>query len=122
MRVVVAYDVSEDRARARLAAVLCEVGIRLQRSVFECEVSAEQLEGIVERARELLDLNHDVMHVFRQCGPCGDAAVEIGQAPPDLDARYWIVSGGRAVDDRAFAQFRRGGALGLEAADSCAAL
>jgi len=88
---VVAYDVSNDDARARLAALLSRCGVRLQRSVFAVRLNPDDLDRLVEDMRGLIDENHDVLHLFRQCATCDEAAVEIGQAPPDLHVDCWIV-------------------------------
>ncbi len=88
---IVAYDVSNDDARARVAARLSRCGIRLQRSVFAVRVPAEELEHLVEDIAGMIDQNHDVMHLFRQCATCDEGAVELGQAPPDLHVECWIV-------------------------------
>jgi CRISPR-associated protein Cas2 len=42
--IVVAYDVPEDRRRARLHKALKHFGTLVQRSVFECFLTARQLE------------------------------------------------------------------------------
>jgi CRISPR-associated protein Cas2 len=91
MIVIVAYDVSDDDQRARLAAFLSHYGVRLQKSVFECEVDDDGLAAILATAADLLNLNHDTLHVFRQCHTCHAANHALGQNPPSLDAPYWIL-------------------------------
>ena len=88
---LVTYDVSANDDRARLAAYLCRHGVRLQRSVFQCRLESDDAPEFMERLSAFIDPTTDVLHVFRQCGPCGDAAVAFGQAPPDLGVEYWIV-------------------------------
>lgn len=89
--VVVAYDVSSNDHRAMLAARLSRWGVRLQRSVFVCQLPAASMEELVTEWEGLINLESDVLHIFRQCANCGSQRTELGQAPRDLDARYWII-------------------------------
>ena len=89
---IFAYDVSRDDARARVAALLSHHGVRLQRSVFQAEVSTlSDLQELVHVVTSLIDPATDTVHVFRQCETCWAARREHGQAPPPTDVAYWIV-------------------------------
>lgn len=46
MRVVVSYDISDDKRRRMVAKVLEGYGYRVQYSVFECDLSVEQLKKL----------------------------------------------------------------------------
>lgn len=90
--VVVAYDISGDDARAEIAALLSRHGIRLQRSVFQCEFAdGPELTDILARVYTRANPNTDVIHTFRQCAPCGTARSGWGQTRPALDVPYWVV-------------------------------
>ena len=89
--VVVAYDVSEDRRRSRLAAVLQAYGDRIQRSVFLATLDAGTLQEITERAGEIVDLEVDSVYFFRQCGRCWDSVGILGQATAAPPEYYWAV-------------------------------
>lgn len=91
MRVVVAYDVSNDGRRARLAAVLATWGDRLQRSVFECSLSESDLEDLLARIPGIIEPSTDAVHVFRQCLPCTEVQEQIGQAIPMMEDPYWVL-------------------------------
>jgi len=41
--IIVAYDISSDNQRNKLAKALLEFGIRTQKSLFECEVNEKEL-------------------------------------------------------------------------------
>ena len=91
MRVVIAYDVSSDGRRARLAALLSTWGDRIQRSVYECGLSPEELADVLARAAAIIDPHTDVVHAFRQCTPCLESQVHLGQAKQFTEDPYWIV-------------------------------
>ena len=91
MIAVIAYDVRNDDRRAQMAALLGSYGVRIQRSVFECQLDAEALASVVRRAESLLDLDHDVFHVIPQCGTCWESRVALGQTTSVLGDLYWVV-------------------------------
>src|SRR4051812_41368715 len=47
------YDVADDRERERVADVLEGVGLRVQRSVFECRLTRSARERVLEGLRAL---------------------------------------------------------------------
>lgn len=91
MRTVVAYDVSDDKRRDRLAKELARIGVRVQESVFECVIDSEEIADVVQHLTRWLDPQHDRLNVYRQCERCDTAAITFGQASPDpLDALFWL--------------------------------
>ena len=91
VRRIVAYDVSSDKARARIAALCGRHGLRRQRSVFEITLDDSDLQAFLERCEELIDLDHDAVVVVTECEHRHGRRQAVGQAGPDLDAGYWIV-------------------------------
>ena len=51
MRIIVAYDIVRNRRRTKMHRFLRELGLNTQKSVFECEVSPEELEALRRFAR-----------------------------------------------------------------------
>ena len=52
MKVVVVYDITEDKKRNLFAKELLMFGIRTQKSVFECDVTQKELEKIKKIAHK----------------------------------------------------------------------
>lgn len=70
MLVVVTYDVSTEtaagRRRLRRVAKVCEsTGQRVQKSVFECQVNAMQLEELERRLLAEIDEDADNLRFYR---------------------------------------------------------
>jgi len=70
MYVVITYDVStetpEGRRRLRHVAKACEGrGQRVQKSVFEVNVSQAELESLVERLLRIIETDEDSLRVYR---------------------------------------------------------
>jgi CRISPR-associated protein Cas2 len=89
--VVIAYDISQDRRRARAAALVQAYGDRIQRSVFVATVEQPVLNEIRERLDAIIDPDTDSVYVFRQCATCWDAVGIHGQATVADDPLYWAV-------------------------------
>jgi len=89
MFVVVAYDISEDDRRFKVARVLLDYGRRVQKSVFECLLTDRQLTQVRTRLEELIDMDTDSVRYYPICQRCL-AAVQVSGlgtvTDDDLDA------------------------------------
>jgi CRISPR-associated protein Cas2 len=88
---VIAYDISDDHRRARVAAVLQAYGDRIQRSVFLCTLEAALLAEVRSRIAAIIKPEADSVYVFRQCAACWEAAGVHGQATVDDEPLYWAI-------------------------------
>ena len=69
MLVLITYDVStetpEGRKRLRKVAKVCQnYGLRVQNSVFECEVDSGKLLIVKDRLSKLIDLDKDSLRFY----------------------------------------------------------
>ncbi len=78
MHLVVCYDIVEDRRRGRVARKLREFLTRVQKSVFEGELSGERLESMRQMLLEEIDLATDMVHIFALCARCVPATEILG--------------------------------------------
>ena len=91
LTVVIAYDISEDRRRARVSAMLQRCEDRVQRSVFICSLDPQQLAEILELIAYMIDPETDSVYAFHQCSTCWDRVHVLGQATVDEAPYYWAV-------------------------------
>lgn len=70
MFLVASYDIPSDQRRARIANALKDYGRRVQYSVFECDLSPEQLSEMVERVKEFLNEEEDSFRIYKLCQGC----------------------------------------------------
>jgi CRISPR-associated protein Cas2 len=70
VRVVVAYDISSDKKRQKVADLLEMVLTRVQRSVFEGDLPPEVLQKSVERALRNIEPETDSLRVYHLCAAC----------------------------------------------------
>jgi CRISPR-associated protein Cas2 len=88
---IIAYDISDDRRRARVAAILQAYGDRIQRSVFVASIENDLLSEARQRIGEIINPDTDSVYVFRQCAACWDAVGIHGQATVADEPLCWTV-------------------------------
>ncbi|MEQ3108735.1 CRISPR-associated endonuclease Cas2 [Bacteroides salyersiae] len=67
---VIAYDIKEDRKRARVSKILEKYGIRVNFSVFECMFTDIQLLQVQEKIKKILDKRSDTVIYYPICVNC----------------------------------------------------
>lgn len=70
MQFVVAYDIRKDSRRVKVMSALKDHGLRVQYSVFECELDAERLTALKERLAKLIDPRRDKVSIYALCQTC----------------------------------------------------
>jgi CRISPR-associated protein Cas2 len=70
MRVVVSYDISDDKRRKKAADLLEMVLTRVQLSVFEGDLPPEVLKKSIERVLLHIDAETDSLRVYPLCAAC----------------------------------------------------
>lgn len=65
MFTIISYDVVEDKRRTKVAKLLEGYGKRVQYSVFECDLSQQELLAVGRELRGLIDLNTDSVRCYR---------------------------------------------------------
>jgi CRISPR-associated protein Cas2 len=88
---VIAYDITDDRRRSQVAAVLQAYGDRVQRSVFVCTAEPELIAEIRSRLAGIIKPEADSVYVFRQRAACWDA---VGHPRPGGSDRRTALLGG----------------------------
>jgi CRISPR-associated protein Cas2 len=77
MFIVVGYDVSDDRRRNRIAALLEENGSRVQESVFECLLNEAEMRELEKRAAAIV-APEDRIRYYQVCPRCLTHAKQSG--------------------------------------------
>lgn len=81
MTALVAYDIEDNRTRARLARYLKTKGVRLQKSVFAVEIERHQFKKFLAEVRRIVGQD-DLVVVFRLCEGCKKNAIQSRSAEP----------------------------------------
>lgn len=76
--VVIAYDVCDDRRRARVCRELGAYGQRVEYSVFECWLSPLALSRLQQALAGIVDLEEDRIRYYILCKECRRKTVAVG--------------------------------------------
>jgi CRISPR-associated protein Cas2 len=77
MFIVVSYDISHDRRRARLSRELKNFGTRVQYSVFECVLEPKDLDRLQAAIKRIIKPD-DRVRYYHLCERCEQHVVAIG--------------------------------------------
>jgi CRISPR-associated protein Cas2 len=75
---MIAYDISEDRIRNRVRNILKNYGVRVQYSVFECELDGREKHALQKRLSGMLGRD-DSLRWYPLCAWCRDKTILQGQ-------------------------------------------
>jgi len=93
MRYVVAYDIGDDKVRLKVAQLLQAYGERVQESVFECVLAADDLERLSDRLGGLLEsCEGGEVRVYRLCANCLGESFGIGRHVATPAARRFVIA------------------------------
>jgi CRISPR-associated protein Cas2 len=67
---VVTYDISSPKRLRRVARLMGKYGGRAQKSVFECDISKEQLMQLQKKIKKVIDREKDSVRFYYLCQPC----------------------------------------------------
>jgi CRISPR-associated protein Cas2 len=87
---VVAYDIPNDRRRAKVHKALCGFGEWTQYSLFECFLDARELVQLRAKLQPLLEPDEDSVRIYPLCSDCKDSVETIGSKPPEEKTTYIV--------------------------------
>ncbi|GAP23057.1 CRISPR-associated endonuclease Cas2 [Leptolinea tardivitalis] len=67
---ILAYDISNDKRRTKIAKLMESSGTRVQGSVFEAWFSPKELDKVVQRSKRILVDKEDSLRVYFLCEDC----------------------------------------------------
>lgn len=89
--IVVSYDVPDDRRRLRLANALKDFGMRVQYSVFECQLEDEDVSRLRSRLEKLINVKEDRVRLYRFCLGCESRLEIYGPVGATEDPEVYIL-------------------------------
>jgi CRISPR-associated protein Cas2 len=78
-RYVIAYDLEADKGRRKLAKLLEGYGERMQFSLFEADLSKDELAEVLAKAAEWVKSN-DSLRAYPVCASCWAKAETLGRS------------------------------------------
>lgn len=74
MFILVSYDIADNRRRRQVFKLMKGYGVRVQYSVFECLLTAAQVQEMKGRVKPVLDQEEDSVRYYLLCETCRDRA------------------------------------------------
>jgi CRISPR-associated protein Cas2 len=85
---VVTYDISSQQERNRIGEILTGYGFRVQKSVFECSLSAGDKVKMLAELKQL-DLQGGCVYIYHLSKE--SERIDFGQAPKSPDSGYAFI-------------------------------
>ncbi|WGI17155.1 CRISPR-associated endonuclease Cas2 [Methanonatronarchaeum sp. AMET-Sl] len=81
-RTIISYDITKDQTRTKTAENLKYYGLkRIQYSVFEGELTNQDLKNLKKDLRKTKTKENDSIHIIYQCKRCKEKREIIGKKP-----------------------------------------
>ena len=90
MHYTVAYDITDDKRRNKVAKILKDFGKRVQYSVFECDIDKRAYLRLQDRLVKAMNFEEDTITFYYICAACEKQIQRIGQKK-GLDKQSYIV-------------------------------
>ena len=88
---VLVYDVVNDRRRNKLHRTLKDYGTAVQRSVFEFDLNAAEVQKMMKRVEALTSPDEDTVRLYRLCAACLTETRILGEGVLSLDPDFYII-------------------------------
>ncbi len=79
MNMIVTYDIADERRLAKVARVMKDYGVRVQKSIFEVTISRVVFKEMKSRLEQEMDPAVDGVKYFPVCEKCSGTVEIIGQ-------------------------------------------
>ncbi len=89
--VVVSYDICDDRRRLKVMKTVEAFGERVQYSVFECRLTAEQVGRLRERLRRLIAPEEDSVRFYFLGRRAVNRILVLGVGQVTPERRYYVL-------------------------------
>ena len=89
---IVAYDIADPRRLNKVAKLIKDYGVRVQKSIFEVDVDDRRFSEMKVRIEEIIEASEDGVKYFPLCEKCAGTVEIIGQGVfIDPDEEYYVL-------------------------------
>lgn len=76
---VISYDIAKDKTRTKVAKLLENYGVRMQYSVFECDLDDKRFNELYSEIKKMdINTNIDSIRFYKLCKNCENEIKTIG--------------------------------------------
>ncbi len=91
MFLLISYDITCNKTRTKVSKFLKDYGLRVQKSVFEGDISTEQYNEVKEKVKTLIDRKTDKVCFYRFCKGCKGKVEISGWGEIAEDEEFFLV-------------------------------
>ena len=91
MKYVIAYDISDDKARRRVHKTLKNNGYWKQNSVFELDLSQEELKELKFKLTDIINIQEDNLKFYPICSSCDSKIIEVGKRKDNISDKKLLI-------------------------------
>lgn len=91
MFVVVSYDIVDNKRRRKVMKTLEGYGVRVQYSVFECDLQARQIARLRQQLRAIIAPKEDDVRFYLLCEQCVTRVVMLGVAKKSKEKSFVLI-------------------------------
>ncbi len=91
MLVMISYDIVEDKKRLKLMKFLKDYGERVQKSVFECNLTQRDYQKVKSGVEEIIDDKKDRVRYYRICKGCAEKVEISGWGEVKEDEEFVVI-------------------------------
>jgi CRISPR-associated protein Cas2 len=92
MNMIVAYDIADPKRLNKIAKVMKDYGMRVQKSIFEVSARGGVFNELRRRVEKIIDPEEDGVKYFQVCEKCAGTVEIIGQGVfIDPDQEFYIL-------------------------------
>eukprot|EP00831_Metopus_contortus_P014675 TRINITY_DN1607_c0_g1_i4.p2 TRINITY_DN1607_c0_g1~~TRINITY_DN1607_c0_g1_i4.p2 ORF type:complete len:104 (-),score=21.94 TRINITY_DN1607_c0_g1_i4:242-553(-) len=73
-----AYEIADSKRLRKVAMICLDFGVRVEYSVFECDLSEEMFSIMWTRLSEVIEPDEDRILAYRVCGSCVSGIFSMG--------------------------------------------
>lgn len=88
---VISYDIVCNKKRRKVAEALKDYGPRMQKSVFECELSADDLKNLIKKLEKIINPEEDSILIYHVCAACFKKYRFLGLKPMRYEKEFEIL-------------------------------
>ena len=91
MNMIVAYDIADPKRLTRVAKIVIDYGVRVQKSIFEVAVDGRIFAEMKARIEKVIVPDEDGVKYFPLCEKCAGTVEIVGQGVyTDPDEEFYI--------------------------------
>lgn len=89
---LVVYDIANPKRLRRIAKLMTSFGVRVQKSVFECNLRPVKVKQMIEAVNEIIDPDSDGIRIYSLPAYAVEQTSLLGFGPPTTSVECAIVA------------------------------